>query len=111
MKSCRMCFDGSMVSSLEVHPYQWTTYLRKGLDRMYRTLWLTVFSRSSAVGIFKRLCLLDCGIGTSEAECACGRVRIWRGRDKGVNVSIVVGWDTQSMNTALGIPYLSVVTG
>lgn len=105
-----MCFDGSMGFSSAVHPYQQTTYFREGLDPISRAMRWTVHSRSSAPGIFERLCQLDHGINTSEAKCACCLVHIWHKCGRGVDASIVGSWDTQSIDTVLGILSSSLLT-
>lgn len=53
---------------------------------MCLTLRSTVNLNSSAIGLFERLCLMDEDVGISEMEFACGRVCVWSGRDKVVNV-------------------------
>lgn len=92
-----------MVSSPGVYLYQRTTYFGEAPDPMYRTIRLTVYWLSVAVEIFERLLLLAGRMGTSEAEWACGHVCIWRGCDKGFDVSRVGAWNTRSMSTVLGI--------
>lgn len=82
-----------MVSSPEVYLYQRTTYFRDGPDPICFTMPLTVYSRSSTIGLLARLGLLVGDGGTSEADIACG-VCVWCEYDKGVDVDIDVGWDT-----------------
>lgn len=91
-------------------PVPRTTYFRNGPNSMCRTMRWTVYSLLSVDGLFKKLRLLDRNIATSEAEFTCHRMRVWRGCDKGVDVSIVGAWDTRTMDTVLRIPSSSVVS-
>lgn len=61
-------------------------------------------------GVLRRLRLLDRDIGTSEAEFACGRMFVWRGCDKVFVVGKAGAWNTQPMDTALGVSSSSMVT-
>lgn len=60
------------MSSSVVYPYQNTTNLSDGPNPMCRTMRLNVYLRSFAVGLLKRVLLLDEDIGTSKAEFFCG---------------------------------------
>lgn len=77
-----------MVFSLRLYPYQRRTYFSDGPDLTCRAMRTTVFLQTSAVRLFERLRLLDGDAGTSEAEFACGRMRVWRWCEKGVGVVI-----------------------
>lgn len=62
---------------------------RMVLISMSRNMRSTFYLHSSVVVIFERINLLDGGIGTFEAECACGRVRVWGRCDKEVDAGRV----------------------
>lgn len=54
-----------------------------------------VYSRSFAVRLLKRLHLLEGDVDTSEAEFACGGVRVRLGCDEVVDDGMDGAWDTR----------------
>lgn len=87
-----------MVSTLVVYLYQRATYLRKGPDPVFRTMWSPVYLRFSAIGLVKRLLLLDGNSSTLEAKLACGvHVCYWYKKD--IDVGTARPRDTRSTDT------------
>lgn len=73
-------------------------------------MWSTVYPRSYAVELLKKLRLFDGDVGIYEAEFVRGCARFWRGGDKVVVVGIAGAWDINLMDTVLVFPSPSIVT-
>lgn len=84
------------MSSFRLYLYQRTSNFRNDWGPMCRNIQSTVYWRSPAAGLFERLRLQDVDVVMSKKKIAFGRMRVWDGCDKVVDVCLAGEWGTRA---------------